>query len=335
MNHIPYPSIDQFRHAVRNVKARAQYVGKDENGDAIYDPLLPLPVLDYQGVTKTHGTNLALCRNKETGETWVQSRERIVTPERDNAGSARFFSDKNLDFLFDQIEGNLVVIYGEFAGKGINSKVAVCKLPKMMIVFDIFVDNEWLPAEKVAKIKAPGIQIYNVYDYGVFNLSIDFNRHEEAQNKLIEITTQVADCCPVGKAFGVEGIGEGVVWRCVTPGWESFKLMFKVKDERHQGSKIVKLQPVDNERVTMLRELAEKLTPVWRLEQMIEKACDLNNNGFLDLKKIGEYFKLVNQDIVKEESDVLAEAGVEFKDVVKYVTEISKKYFIEKERGEN
>lgn len=333
MKHHPYPSIEQFRHAVRNVKARAQYVGKDENEDPIYDPLLPLPVLNYQGIVKTHGTNAALCRDKEANEIWIQSRERIITPESDNHGAARFFSDKDLNSLFDQIEGNLVIIYGEWAGKGVQGKVAVGELPKMFIIFDILVDDEWLSADKVSKIKAPEIQIYNAYDYSVFNLSIDFNRSEEFQNQLIEITTKVADCCPIGKAFGVEGIGEGVVWRCITPGWESSKLMFKVKDDRHAGSKVTTLKPIDNERVAALRELAEKVTPVWRLEQMLEKACDLNNGGSIDLKKIGEYFKLVNQDICKEDLDLITEAEVEFKDIVKYVTEISKKYFIDRERA--
>ncbi len=335
MNHIPYPSIDQFRHAVRNVKARAQYVGKDENGDAIYNSLLPLPALDYQGTTKLHGTNFAMAKNKETGEIWFQSREQIITPERDNAGAARFFSGKNLDSIFNNIEGSEIVVFGEWCGKGIQSKVSISQVSKRLVIFDIKADGEYLSADKVSKIKDHSLEIYNIYDYPTWNLTIDFNRPEDSQNKLLEITEDIEKCCPVAKAFGVEGIGEGAVWRCITPGYEDPKFFMKIKGEKHADSKVTTLKPVDNERVTRLRELAEKVTPVWRLEQVIEKACDLNNNGFLDLKKIGEYFKLVNQDIVKEESDVLAEAGVEFKDVVKYVTEISKKYFIEKERGEN
>jgi hypothetical protein len=53
--HYPYPSIEQFRHVIRNVQRQAQYVGNDEDCDPIYDHLKPLPVLDYQGVTKMHG----------------------------------------------------------------------------------------------------------------------------------------------------------------------------------------------------------------------------------------------------------------------------------------
>lgn len=333
--HIKYPSIEQFKSTIHNVKSHAQFAGKDENGDAIYDYLRPLPVLDYQGVTKLHGTNFAMGRIKSTGEIWFQSREQIITPEKDNAGAARFFHDKDLNSLFDKIPGETVIVYGEWCGKGIQSKVSISQVPKRLVIFDILADDRWLRAKEVAAVKDESIEVYNIYDYAVFNTRIDFNDPGVAQNELIKITTGVADCCPVAQAFGVEGIGEGVVWRCVTPGYESPKFFLKVKDERHSPSKVTTLKEVDTEKNAKMRALAEKLTPSWRLEQALVEVCGLNNpGGFISLAKIGEYFKAVNQDINKEEKETMVEAGVEdFKDVVKYVTQISKAYFIGRESG--
>jgi len=332
--HYPYPSIEQFRHVIRNVQRQAQYVGNDEDCDPIYDHLKPLPVLDYQGTVKLHGTNFGVIRDKTTGETWFQSREQIITPERDNAGAARFFSDKNLDSIFDKIPGNIVAIFAEWVGFGVQSKVAVSQISKRAVIFDIKIIDEdrWLSAEEVSKISDPDNAIYNVYDYGVFNVQIDFNKPEEINNQLVKITTEIADCCPVGKAFGVNDLGEGAVWRCITPGYESSKFWMKIKDERHAGSKVTALKEVDSEKITRLKEIAEKITPAWRLDQMLEKCCNLNNGGFIDLKQIGEFFKLVNQDICKEDMDILTDAGIEFKDVVKYVTQISKNYYLTKEK---
>ena len=61
---------------------------------------------------------------------------------------------------------------------------------------------------------------------------------------------------------------------------------------------------------------------------MLTSTFNLLNNGELDIKRLGEYIKNVNSDIVKEELQTISDAGVEFKDVVKYTSEISKKYFL-------
>ena len=74
--------------------------------------------------------------------------------------------------------------------------------------------------------------------------------------------------------------------------------------------------------------MADKITPEWRLDQMLTSTFNLLNNGELDIKRLGEYIKNVNSDIVKEELQTISDAGVEFKDVVKYTSEISKKYFL-------
>ena len=40
---IKFPSIDQFRTVIKNVNDHASYVGKDDNGIAVFDYLKPKP----------------------------------------------------------------------------------------------------------------------------------------------------------------------------------------------------------------------------------------------------------------------------------------------------
>ena len=57
---IKFPSIEQFRNVIRHVKSKAQFVGKDENGDPVYDQSIPLPTLQFCGTVKLHGTNAGI-----------------------------------------------------------------------------------------------------------------------------------------------------------------------------------------------------------------------------------------------------------------------------------
>lgn len=331
--HYSFPSIERFKNAIHKVSDRAQYVGRDENNDPIYNRTIIPPVLQYEATTKLHGTNFAMGRDKSTGETWFQSRENIITPDSDNAGSARFFSDKNLDELFNLVPDNVVVIYGEWCGGSIQKKVALAQLPKMLVVFDVYLPEEelWLPREEVKKFVDHNIMIYNIYDYPTWDMTIDFSTAELFQNQLITIMSEIESCCPVAKALGVEGIGEGAVWRCVTPGYEHPKFRFKVKGEEHAGSKVKTLPPVDDEKVRHLMHVAEMVTPTWRLEQMLQTSCDLLNGGRIELQKIPIFMKALAADILKEESVVLEENGVTYKDIVKYVSTIGRRYFMQRD----
>ena len=91
--HISFPSIEQFRNIVADINRTYNFVGLDENGEAIYDPARPKPVLTFKGTVKLHGTNAGVSFNMLEGM-WAQSRENIITPEKDNAGFA-FFVETN------------------------------------------------------------------------------------------------------------------------------------------------------------------------------------------------------------------------------------------------
>ena len=43
-----FPEIDQYRQVVQLIKSKTQYVGRDENNDAIFDESIILPTQKYR-----------------------------------------------------------------------------------------------------------------------------------------------------------------------------------------------------------------------------------------------------------------------------------------------
>jgi hypothetical protein len=104
------PSIDHFRTIVLTVRNHAHYVGKDENGDAIYDETRPKPTLLFKGSVKLHGTNNGISYNHIDGM-WYQSKDAIITPQNDNAGAA-FMADANKKAWLNLIYQSLFMVNG-------------------------------------------------------------------------------------------------------------------------------------------------------------------------------------------------------------------------------
>lgn len=345
---IKFPSIEQFRTVVTNINRHYNFVGLNENGEAIYDDTLPKPILTFKGTVKLHGTNAGVSYNAKDG-LWAQSRENIITPEKDNAGFAFYTHSHETDFLrlvFDiagkediDLHKNTISIYGEWVGKEIQKGVGISEINKSFFIFGVKITPHTETEEELkanpaywvdySYLKVPEQRIFNIDDYPTYSIDIDFNMPQLVQNKLSELTIAVEEECPVAKAFGFSGIGEGIVWSIELKGVVH---RFKVKGELHAGkSKVKTLNKVDDDKIRLVMEIAEKVTPTWRLSQMLEQACDFMNGGTLDRSKLGDYIRLVINDVIKEEMDILSEAGLEPKDVNKYISEIARRYFFNQE----
>lgn len=83
---LEWPSIEQFRHVVKEVRMRAQYAGKDEEGNVIVNRDAPLPTIKFIGTVKIHGTNAGIGFNPNTGEIWAQSRSQVLGEGNNNFG---------------------------------------------------------------------------------------------------------------------------------------------------------------------------------------------------------------------------------------------------------
>jgi len=337
------PSIGQFRNVIKNIQYQARYIGMDENDEPIYDNTVKLPVITMNGTVKVHGTYAGVSFHKDT--VYAQSKKNIITPEKDNAGFAFFVKSKHEFFMSLKnmikekycinFNDNIVTIMGEYAGKGIQSKVAVSELSKRLFVFGIKVKplNEdipsyWIDHDIFDHEYINQNAVYNINQFGTFSIDVDFENPSLSQNKIIEMTMDVEKECPVGKFFDVVGYGEGIVF---TFDFKGNRYAFKSKGSKHAGkSKVKKLKKVDDAKLQKINDVVDKVVTQWRLEQMYTEVFDTINGGTGDVRKTGDFLRAVHQDIIKEESDTIADAGLIPKDVNGKVSKVARIWFMEK-----
>ena len=331
---IKFPSIEQFRTVVSNVNRHFNFVGLDENGDAIYDPTLPKPVITFKGTVKLHGTNAGVSFNN-IGGLWAQSRENIITVEKDNAGFA-FFVESKKD-IFEQmandvahvnglnLDNNTVTIYGEWCGGNIQKGVGVCNLPKSFFIFGVKITPHTETEEELKANPAYWVEsdflnskdnnIYNIEGFPTYSIDIDFNMPQLVQNELSDLTMKVEEECPVAKAFGFSGIGEGIVW---TAEFKGNVHRFKVKGEKHSSSKVKTLASVNVEKLEGIQKFVDYAVTESRFTQACENVFP--NEEPIDTKKLGDVIRWVVNDVIKEEMDTMVENQIEPKEVNKYIS---------------
>tara|TARA_R110000772_G_scaffold17946_3_gene49996 strand:+ start:144388 stop:145422 length:1035 start_codon:yes stop_codon:yes gene_type:complete len=342
MKLIKFPSIEQFRNVVANVRRMATFVGITEDGDPIYDELAELPTITFKGTVKLHGTNAGVCYNDQDG-LYPQSKKQPLTIGKDNFGFASFVKSKEQLFLntlnhikeVHSIDTSIYTIslYGEWAGGNIQGIVAIKDLPKSLYTVGCKISKPsdpefvsfWID---VSEIRFPETDTcWNINEFETFEIDVDFNHPEVAQNKFVELIKYVEDECPVAKQLGVSGIGEGIVWIGEYKGGE---LRFKTKGEKHAGKSNVKtVKPVDEGRLAIVNGVVDEVTPIWRLNQMFNDATDGGRD--INRKHLGGYIKDVIQDVIKEDIDLVIKAGLEMKDVNKGISKIARDYFFEQE----
>lgn len=332
MTMLPFPSINQFRHVVGQVRRKASFVGLDEAGEPIYNPAAKNPTLEFKGTVKLHGTNAAIVFSP-SGITY-QSRERELTLKDDNAGFMNHMAqhearlgdlrgDIERELDLDPRADNTVAIFGEWCGGNIQKGVAINGLPKMFVIFAIKVNDEW----GNTNLFASDASIYNINNFPTWTLEIDFEQVEVSQNELAALTEQVEACCPVGKALGNEGTGEGIVWRCTTD--PNPDLWFKVKGEKQSASKVRTLALVDVEAVTAMRDFVERTVTEARLQQGLQNLLHEQRRPF-DMTSIGDFIRWVYGDVIKEESDTLEASGLKPRNAGGPIAQIAKRWYVER-----
>lgn len=335
-----FPEIGALRNVIKEVEYRVRYMGEDEDGNPIFDGSRVLPTLKYRGSVKLHGTNagVIIIYSSETGkyETYTQSRERIITPLDDNAGFASFIHSKDfnqlLQFLpsiskYTDVENPTIRIYGEWCGGSIQKGVALNQLEKMYVIFAIKIDKIWISDSDLKNVKFSDMGIYNILDYPTFEIEIDFNDPRLAAEKMGDLVDNVEKECPVGKAFGVSGIGEGIVWICVEEGWRESRFWFKTKGEKHSDTKRDKKDrvPVDTAKIQKIGELVEFLVTEHRLSKGIDYLNEHQHE--VTRKSTGPFVKWVYDDVMKEELDTVISNGFEPKDISQYISTKARNWF--------
>lgn len=317
MKHYKYSSIGQFRNLVKDMAH--YYEGR-------------LPVLEFTGTTKVHGTNSSVIITPD-GKQYPQSRNNILYESSDNCGFAAWHKSKEADFeSFIKLlppQTNPIVIYGEWAGRGIQKGVAVSEVEKFFYIFGVKVVTGDEDGQHIWLAQYPeltnGTDIIDSRSILHSKIIIDFNDPQAVQNTLVKLTEAVEKECPVGKHFGVEGIGEGIVWEHITD--EGEKFCCKVKGEKHSVSKVKKLAEVDTEKMNSIKDFIDYAVTDNRLEQAFKEVC--NNNP--DRKLLGSFIKWISSDVNKEEADTLADSDLTMKDVGSPLSKRARDWFFSKE----
>lgn len=321
---IRYPKTDHSRNMASSI--RRMYDG------------VKLPTFNFTGTVKLHGTNAGVCFTD--GELWFQSRKNIITPLKDNAGFA-FFATENSDTLTAiitqlansnniDLSKKTICLFGEWAGDNIQKNVAIQNLQKSFFIFAVKVqDNDtetcdyWLDLNGV-EISYPQNNIYTIYDFKTFDLTIDFNSFEEAEQILYEKTIDVENCCPVASKLGYNGIGEGIVWTAHTP---SGVIVFKTKGDKHakNAGKVKKVQKLDTEKLGSIKDFVNFASTNERFQQGISEVFGTEEPN---VKKLGDLIGFVIKDIITEEQPTMSKNNLTPKDVTKYIAaDVRVKFF--------
>lgn len=267
VKHIPvkYTSTGQYRNAVNNMIHKFQAV-EQEDGEWVIDKSRDLPKVKYSGTVKLHGTNGSFIQYAD-GKIYCQSKSRILDITHDNSGFFAAYKDVDLEPLFEQFKEMYrdqfgtdapypITICGEWAGQGIQKGVAISDVPKFFSIFGVRVgqpdtrEGHWLSAREVRGLQDNDNRIFNILQFGEWELEIDFEDPQMVTHKIEDLVHEIEAACPAGKFFGVEGIGEGLVWKPVDMDLQGSEFWFKTKGEKHSVSKVKKLVAVDPGGVT-------------------------------------------------------------------------------------
>lgn len=332
-----FPSIEQYRHVVKEITDQCQLVGKDADGNAIFARTRPLPIISFVQTVKIHGTNGGVILFKD-GTIRTQSRNRLLSPESDNNGFNKWIAERGeywqsvATYLFKKYANTAtkIIIYGEFAGQSIQKNVAITQTPKAFYVFYgkvVFVDGSHIDlcVADFELFQAARQNIYSIYQFPCQIVSIDLNRADDYVPMLQEQALKVEAHCPVGAFHGVDGVGEGIV---LSAYYKDKLYRFKVKGDKHSASKVRLSATVDDASLKDVREFVEQVVTGNRLQQGIDYMNEMDIAT--DIKHTGDFIKWVVNDVHKEESDLIEAKGFDKKLVNQAVAKIAKAYYFEK-----
>ena len=277
--------------------------------------------LKFKGTVKVHGTNAGITITG-SGRVLVQSRNNFILGG--HFGFYNWVMDNAQIFLDYRNEADIsseddLIIYGEWAGEGIQSGVGVSTVPKFFYIFKEMVvqpDQSEHTFTPHALLEHKDIE----YAHSVGSISINPNDITELNTTqlLIEkLVTEIENDCPVAKARGGSGIGEGIVW-------VNELMRFKTKGQKHSVSKVKTNKPaLTPEQLSSISEFVEYAVTDSRFNQALQETDSLDR----PMRNIGKVISWINKDIHAEELDVIEANLMNWKQLCGHVTrEVKRRY---------
>ena len=297
------------------------------------------PQVTYRAKVKLDGTNAAVQVFLD-GRIAAQSRTQVITTTSDNMGFANWV-DQNQNFFCQLARPDHLTIFGEWCGKGIQSRTAVAQIDrKIFVVFALQIIGTKdkitrleIDPDRIAALLLPHPDIYVLPFFGE-PILLDFGNREQMQSaaaKLNALVEAVETIDPwVKETFGVEGMGEGLVLyplaETQTERLGYSELLFKAKGEKHQVVKTKQPVQLDPELAKSIAEFASLFVTPNRLEQGLMQVC----GGLADMRQMGPFLKWIATDVQKESVTELEAAHLSWKEVGKAVNEAARKWFSDK-----
>jgi hypothetical protein len=148
----------------------------------------------------------------DTHELQIQSRNNILSEKSDMYGVVKWIIERESTIirLFETIAKQFpaqkqTILACEFAGTNIQKAVAVSKVPKLLVIYGVQVDEQWLAQDDWAllRLESPDDRIYNVRDDRLtkYTFSVDMNDTASLQNQLVTLVEEVDKLCPFASAI--------------------------------------------------------------------------------------------------------------------------------------
>jgi hypothetical protein len=328
---IKFSHIEQLHDVVRIVAKRR------EAG-------LSIERIPYRGRIKLHGSNASIVC---TGDGLLpQSRNRELTLDDDNLGFAAFALapaqtqairtlELELRAAFELAPERPLVLFGEWIGPGIQKRVAVSKLrARQWVLFAVATLDDGAMHKRYFEVPCLGERfaeagIHSIADAPQWHVELDFGARDALERAAASIeaaTLEVERGCPWARRFGVEGIGEGLVWQPLGEHFGDSELFFKSKGEEHQV--VRRAEPrvaIDPEQLASVEAFVSYAVTEPRLAQGLEV---LREQGLEpDMRSLGAFLKWVGGDVRRECAAELEANNLEWKAVAKAVNERAKTWF--------
>lgn len=292
------------------------------------------PVFTFRGKEKIHGTNAGF-NVFPNGSIRPFKRSGWVSVGDDNAGFAAWCVAHLSKFLLPD-HGRDFIVYGEWAGQGIQKGVAHAECPKSFYVFSIL-DGERLivnPTEIESLLQvvmnftdeeAGHSRVY-VLPWHTDDVVIDFG-DPLAVKSAIEVLDSLTDVAATSSASAreyhdINGPSEGLVFYTLDG-----TNLFKSKSEKFDTVKKSSPNAVDYEKINNLNEFAKVLVTDARLEQGFSEVFP---NGNPSMKDTGAFIRWIANDVLKECEGEIAASDYDWKAINPYVAKRASNYLRDK-----
>jgi len=289
--------------------------------------LNPMPII---GTVKLHGTHADILVHSDDSIVFQSKGVVGISSTRDNAGFATAMSQKTKSLLrlrdlfvarFTQLNPNTpldlaqpVLIAGEWIGKSIQKDVAIAQLSKRFVIVSVNINGQWQKDSGYGGIALPNHDIYNISRAGVFHRTLCPENIQHTTDELQILAEDVAKRCPFAATFGLDGEGEGIVWKPAhAPHNANPNLWFKTKGGRFKPTYAPRPSRQCHESAEQNRLAAAEVAKIWTSELRLEQGLDnLRERQIkINLRGLGAFLKWVQNDIAVEERRYIAENRID------------------------